>query len=391
MKMHPGDSIMSRLQKLSPPSSLRLVFVIPTVGAGGAERVAAILCNAWQKLGHEVHLITFEDDRAESHYFLERHIQVHRLDLLRQSRSFANFAYLNLKRVYRIRRTLRLIAPDAVVSFMPEPNVLTILASLGKSWPVIVSERVHPAYLPLGRFPAIMRKLTYRYAAAVVAQARSIAEYIDKTFDVSSTIIPNPIDLTSFIAPERGQAEHPGTKRIISLGRLESQKGFDVLLNAFARLSTRFPDWTLVIFGEGSRRAALEQQIFELGLHTRVQMPGIITDVASELQQTDIYVQSSHFEGTPNAVIEALACGCPVVATDCPGGTREIIGDDAYGILVPVNDPIALATSLAHLMSDEAARNISREKAPYAVASLSVPIIAARWIELIQKTIHSHP
>lgn len=357
------------------------------MGAGGAERVTATLCNVWRKLGHEIHLVTFEGDQEEGQYFLDPHIRVHRLGLLRKSRSFVSFAYLNLRRVRLIRRTLKTITPDAVISFMPEPNVLTILASLGTSWPVLVSERVHPAYLPLGRFRALMRRLTYRHATFVVAQARNIADYIDKAFMVTSQVIPNPIDLDFFVALEPERPEPHQTRRIISVGRLEPQKGFDILLDAFALLSSPFPDWELVIFGEGSERTALEKQIFTLGLQTRVRMPGVTANLVLEYQHADIYVQSSHFEGTPNAVIEALACGCPVVATDCPGGIRDIVGDNAYGVLTPPNDLAALANSLARLMSDESARDDLREKAPDAVTSLSAPIIASRWLDLIGKAI----
>ncbi|HEY4343166.1 MAG TPA: glycosyltransferase family 4 protein [Parvibaculum sp.] len=362
---------------------LRLAFVIPSMMPGGAERVAATLCNQWIQLGHDVHLITFAGDDVANHYPLAPAIRLHRLDLLRSSRSLANFVYINLKRIFVLRRTLRAIAPNAVVAFMPEPNVVSVIASAGQRWPVVISERVHPAHLPLSRLPSILRYLAYPRADAVVAQTRAIADYLDATFGVSSTVIPNPIDLAQFNATGRwpsSRARH----RLLSVGRLESQKGFDVLIEAFSLLSTSFPDWELIILGDGSGRAALTDQIAADGLEDRVRVAGTVFDIESEFRQADIYVHCARFEGTPNAVIEALACGCPVVATDCPGGIRDILRDGAFGRLTPVDDVPALVAALSELMADEASRAILSRQAPSAVAGLSATGIAGRWIDLVR-------
>lgn len=363
---------------------LCLAFIIPTMSAGGAERVAATLCNQWSELGHDVHLITFEPKDASSQYPLGPNIKLHRLNLLRASRSAVHFIYFNLKRVFLLRRRLRVIAPDAVVSFMPETNVISIVASLGQRWPAIVSERIHPAHLPLSHVASLLRRLMYPRAAAVVAQTRGIADYIDGTFKVVSTVIPNPVDLTRFSATAR-KGSLPGRRRIMSVGRMEAQKAFDTLVSAFALVSNTFRDWDLIILGDGSQRSALVEQIKTCDLQGRVSMPGVVSNIAKEFQQTDIYVHSARFEGTPNAVIEALACGCPVIATDCPGGIRDVLGNGAFGRLVPVDDVSGLAQTLSALMADEGAREVLSRHAPDAVTSLSAPTIAARWIDLIRK------
>ncbi|HEY4134062.1 MAG TPA: glycosyltransferase family 4 protein [Alphaproteobacteria bacterium] len=362
---------------------LKIAFLIPSVTAGGAERVAATLCNQWAETGHAVSLMTFEAPGASPHYQIDEKVRVRPLDLLRQSRSMASFMAQNVRRVLRVRRELRALSPDIVVSFMPEPNVVALLAGVGQAWSTVVSERVHPAYVRLGRAPALMRRLTYPLAAVVVAQTGVIAGYIERRFCVTTYVIPNPIDQAKFHPP--AAASSGKRRRVLSAGRLDHQKGFDILIEAFARVAAAEPLWDLWIFGEGGLKADLTRQIESLGLTERVRLAGVTTDMASELQQADLYVHASRFEGFPNAVMEALACGCAVVAADCAGGVRELLQGQAFGRLVPVDDATALASEMRNIMSDDQLREEMRAKAPQAVAPLVVEKIAGDWISLFRR------
>ncbi len=368
------------------PRRLRIAFVIATMTSGGAERVAATLCNAWAESGHEVHLITFGRPGTAPHYAVDSRVMRHDLDLLRHSRSLVRFALDNIRRVIVLRRSLCAIAPDVTLSFMPEASVIALLAGVGQRWSTVVSERVHPAYVPLARIAGAMRRLTYPRAATVVAQTAVIADYVKRQFGARAVALPNPIDLRAF----RPRAEEPvvrSRRRILSIGRLDRQKGFDVLIDAFAKLALSHPEWELVIFGHGDQRAMLEQQIAERGLGDQVRLPGVTTAIAAELQEADLYIHASRFEGYPNAVVEALACGCPVIATDSPGAVREILQDGAYGQLVKVDDVEGLAVAMISVMADANLRRAMRRKAPEAVAELSVDRIAAHWIDLFHAVI----
>lgn len=365
---------------------LRIALIIPALSAGGAERVAATLCNRWAALRHDVHIVTFEQDGTPSHYDLDPRVRRHLLDLARHSRSSVEFVVMNLRRVTVLRAVLRRIAPDIAVSFMPEPNVIAILAGIGRPWPVVVSERVHPRFVTLRPIPAAMRRLTYPFADRVVAQTAGIAEYVARHFGGRTAVLPNPIDLDRF-KPGTAARTPPARQRIVSIGRLDRQKGFDLLIDAFAAIAARHPDWDLTIFGEGDQRAALEAQIAGHGLGGRVRLPGVTTAIASELQATDIYAHASRFEGYPNAIMEALACGCPVIATDSPGGARELLQDGRYGRLVPVEDVDALAHEMNVVMGDFNARATLRAQATCAVADLAVETIAQRWIDLFREVL----
>jgi glycosyltransferase involved in cell wall biosynthesis len=143
---------------------------------------------------------------------------------------------------------------------------------------------------------------------------------------------------------------------ILGMGRLARQKGFDILIEAFARLAHRHPCWDLVIYGEGPERRALERMRDEYGLGERVAMPGLIADPREAFRRSDLFVLPSRYEGFPNALLEAMASGLPVVASRCPSGPAEIIEDARTGLLVPPEDPSALAAAIEKLMLDEKLR-----------------------------------
>lgn len=142
---------------------------------------------------------------------------------------------------------------------------------------------------------------------------------------------------------------HDSSQRIIAVGSLKPQKGLEVLLAAFARIAEPL-DAKLLILGEGQLRTLHSEQIAQMGLGHRVRMPGFRANPFPYIQQADLFVLSSFWEGLPGVLIEALACGTPVVATNCPSGPAEILQDGVYGMLVPVGDDVALAKVIQHLL-----------------------------------------
>ena len=364
---------------------MNIAFIISSLGTGGAERVAQVLCNQWANRGHGVHLVTFEAPGTPSIYPLESAITRHQLDLLRESAGIIDSLARNVHRIRSIRRTLGEIEPDVAVAFATETNILAILASVGRPWPVVISERIHPGHHRIGRPYSILRTFTYPFAEDVVVQTKEIASWMKEHVGIHARIVPNPVDPRRFA--RRGTARShdcADVKRLVAVGRLDPQKGFDVLLDAFARIADKHSSWTLTIFGEGPERAALQDQAARLGIAERVSFPGRVDDIPAKLAETDLFVHSARYEGYPNVVIEALAAECCVVATDCPGGTRELLRDGRYGILVPPDDRDHLAQALGRLMADEAERVRLAGEAPKAVAGLSHEHIADQWLQLFE-------
>lgn len=365
---------------------MRIAFLISTLGAGGAERVCSLLCNQWADTGNDVQLLTFLDARAPLHYPLVPAVTLHRLDLLDLEAGAVGRVFNNLRRASVLHRLLRRLRPDVLVCFMTESNVAGIVASRGLGMLTIVSERVHPAHHRIGRVRAALRFVTYRFADRVVVQTADIARWSERHLRARTEVMANPVPLSTYReARVRASCDRSARPFIVAVGRLDRQKGFDLLIAAFAALAARHPQWDLVILGDGPERAALECERERLGLTGRVSLPGVVHDVAARLAEAELVVSASRYEGYPNAVVEALAAGCCVVASDAPGATRELLAGGEFGLLVPPEDAVALGGALDRVMGDTGLRQRLAERAPAAVAHLDLPDVAGRWLDLFER------
>jgi UDP-N-acetylglucosamine:LPS N-acetylglucosamine transferase len=177
---------------------MRLALVIASLGAGGAERVATILCNRWTAAGHSVSLITFEPKSSWDEYEIAKGIHIVRLNVARASSGLASAIRNNLFRIATLRRCLRECAPDVTISFLTDTNVLTLLASIGASWPVVISERIHAPSHPVNTMWSAMRRRTYPRADAIVVQTNAMADWAKGHFGIDADVIPNPTDFKTF-------------------------------------------------------------------------------------------------------------------------------------------------------------------------------------------------
>ncbi len=360
---------------------MRIAFVIPSLGPGGAERVATLLANYWASEGHEVLIATFDSPGVEPFFAVDPRVEVRGLSATNATRGLAARLATNVTRLARLRAVLRELRPDAVVAFMTEANVVAIWAARGLGIPVVVSERNQPDRPGLGRSHKLARRLTYPAAAALVVQSKDIAAWARARFRIPVHILPNPVMPVADSPP--GNVGNGG-QLIVSMGRLTQQKGFDVLLRSFAAIAAKHPHWRLVIYGEGPDRAALETLRLESGYASRIDLPGLATDRAEPWHGASLFALPSRFEGYPNVLLEALSQGLPVVATDCPGATREILAEGVHGMLVPPEDIAAMTAALDAMMSSPDLRDSYASKARSAVAGLDIAMIGKRWLDLLE-------
>ncbi len=268
-----------------------------------------------------------------------------------------------------------------MISFTDRMNVVTLLAGRPLGVDTVVSERIDPSQQPFGRSWSWLRRRAYPSARALVVQTQAARRHLESVMRGRPIyVIPNAIDEPT--AP--GPAGNPrrsadGKLQLAAMGRLAPQKGFDLLIDAFAQAAEDRPDWSLVILGEGPERKHLEEQIQSRGLQGRVRLLGWVADPNAVLRDCDAFVLSSRFEGFPNALLEAMALGLPAVAVDCPSGPADIIRDEVDGLLVPLGDVPALTTALRRLMCDEKLRHRLGREAVQVVERFSSERYYARW------------
>lgn len=367
---------------------MRIAFLIHELGPGGAERVLVHLANGLTGRGHEVTIHTLNAKPDSPFYPLDtrvRHIPLGLHGLPRRTGLIWTLRHV-VRLVLNLRQHLRNEAPEILVPFIDTTNIFALLAAMGLPLPVVVSERSDPRQAPLRWIWRALRQLTYPRATALVVQSAEVRAFFPFWVRRKTVVIPNPVP------PPPSQATCPTTersrRRMIAVGRLGPEKGFDLLLEAFAQVAAKIPAWELEIWGEGPERNSLEAIRNRLGLTGRVRFPGTTTDIHARYAQADLFVLSSRFEGFPNALCEAMSHAMPVVATSCSGGVRDIIRPNLDGFLVPPEDVPALARALGQLMDDPKQRAALGQEAKRVIQRFGPEQVLDAWEECLKAATH---
>jgi GalNAc-alpha-(1->4)-GalNAc-alpha-(1->3)-diNAcBac-PP-undecaprenol alpha-1,4-N-acetyl-D-galactosaminyltransferase len=364
--------------------TVRITFTIPSLGSGGSERVLTTLANYWAGQGWQVTLISLNDTGWDSFYELHPAIRWIRLDLLKEAGNTWAGLWNNWTRVRKLRIAIRESAPQMVVSFIDTMNVLTILAGRGLNVPIVISERSDPSKHNIGKFWNHLRMWTYPLADRLVVQNLAAKTQFEKQLAGHVILIPNPVKLPTL---QEETPYLPSTPTVITVGRLSNVKGHDLLIRAFAKVKDRFPDWILLILGEGSQRAELEKLLISLNLQERVLLPGAVKNPYDYYRKAELFVLPSRYEGLPNALIEAMVSGLPVVATNCSAGVAEVICDGVDGILVPTEDVDLLSEAMGYLMADPDLRRQLGGKAAEVSKRYDLKKVAATWEQVFARLI----
>jgi len=363
---------------------MRITLVISSLRVGGAERVMASMANYWVEHGHQVTLVTLNSCAADWYPLYPQVTRV-ALDLASDSSTLWQALRANVRRIVRLRRALRASRPNAIVSFMDATNVLTLIAGTGLHVPVIISERTDPRHHRIGRVWQGLRQALYRKADAVVVQTNAVSTWAKRLARPDAVrVIPNPVAVEAPHLPPRSTPSSR-TRTVVAMGSLSKPKGFDLLLQAFAQCVYTRSGWYLEIMGDGAERAKLEALAGTLGITDQVHFHGRVFNPTTILTCADLFVLSSRYEGFPNALLEAMACGIAVVATDCPSGPRDIIRDGIDGLLVPAENMDALSHAMGALMDNPEHRVNLGRRAREISDRFSVHTIMAMWESLVQE------
>lgn len=349
---------------------MRICFIIPFMSGGGAERVIANLSEEMIRRGHNVSIMmTAGNDIA---YSLSDSIEIIRLGDRTLGNPFKRFVRIaKMRRYYKGNRDVTYIGMET------STNIFAILASIGLRINLIVSERVDP-----GTYSAKwLRDIVYNlFGRKFVLQTKAAKDYFSKRIQRKTGIIPNPV--CSALPPVFNGKR---SNIIVAAGRLEDQKDYPILLNAFAILCNNNPtlDYKLHIYGKGSLEESLKNMADSLDISSKVVFKGFCSNIWDIENNASLYVLSSYYEGMPNSLIEAMAMGIPAISTDCPSGPSELIRNGENGLLVPVKDADALATAMEIVLSDAELSARLGNNARLIRQELSLDKICDEWLSVI--------
>ncbi len=350
-----------------------ICFLTGTLDAlAGAERVTAVVASELAARGYTVHVLALWGDRSA--FPLHAGVQLHALHATRPS-----FKTHYLQTVLGIRRYLKRHGIDVLIGVDTMLALFTWPASLGMSVRQIAWEHCNFDE-DLGRRS---RRLARRIAAnrfeAVVVLTESDRARWQQALSPHAAVVamPNPLPF----APQAASTND--SRLVLAVGRLVQAKGFDVLLHAWHRIAAQHPQWRLRIVGEGEERVALEALRTRLGLDDSVDMPGATPDIVRHYRDAAVFCLSSRYEGFGMVLIEAMACGLPIVSTDCRTGPREILSGTGAAVLVPVDDADALAAALNAVIRDPEKRAALRMCGAEIAERYRSATVVDAWIALV--------
>ena len=354
---------------------MHVVIITASLGAGGAQRVIAQLAKEWASKDIVCDIILLL--KAERFYTVPDNVTIHEI-----GRLSSNPALDKLKKYMTVRRIVKNLNPNIVLSLPEEIGIYVIPSLLGLKIPIVVSERNNPWVMPYKKITRALRLLLYPLADGFIFQTEKAASFFSDRIQNKGAILYNPLDLERLPEPYHGSKE----KIIVSVGRLEKQKNFKLLINAFAIFQKTHSDYKLVIYGDGTEKNSLSAYAESKLNKDSWALPGKDKDVLEKIKKAACFVLSSDYEGVPNALIEAMTIGVPCVSTDCaPGGAASIIDNNKNGFLVPVGDEIGLAEKIGTIVDSPPTANSFSNEAIKLRQKLDSRKVCEDWLDYLRK------
>lgn len=356
------------MKRSKKESGLKIALVNGSLYGGGAERFTVTLANRLSK-EKNLHVYVITEAIKEQEYPLSDNVK---RECLLQNR---RLLYDALK-IYKFLIDKHI---DIVIGIGIYPNLVLCLANFNLKTKVIICERNDPKHDLLSWKSKLLRKILYHRSNYYVFQTEGAKRFYSKKIQNKSFIVHNPVrgDL-----PLKSNIYN---KEIVAIARLRPQKNYPMLLEAFQLVYQKHSDYILRIFGEGDQKALLEELAKKLKIEDAVVFEGFYLDVHEKIADSDIFVMSSDFEGMPNALMEAMAMGFPVVVTDCPaGGPAELIENKKNGLLVKVGDPVDMAEKINFLIENKEVKHSIAQNAVLIRETHSEEEISKQWFKILQ-------
>lgn len=341
---------------------IKVLFFISSLAGGGAERVMVEILHYLDKSKIEpvlVLLYPYQDSP-----YLEKLPSNIKIRVVHRK---SDSPFQKIKQLISFIKVVCNEKPNTILSMLTHNNIMAIIAGIILNKKIIVSEhstlseviKTKEGARILGLSVPILVKRLYKHSHKIIAVSEGIKSDLVEQFSISQykiEVIYNPLDLKNIYKASTEQLEskfiEDNLPYVIAMGRLIWQKGFDILIKTFSRVLREF-DSRLLILGEGPEREALEKLCKDLRIADNVHLIGFQKNPYKFLSKADVFVLSSYYEGLPMVILEAMACGAPVIATDCKSGPREILDNGKYGILVPTGDVDSLAEAILLILNDK--------------------------------------
>ena len=367
--------------------SKNIMILVSAMNLGGAQRVVSILCDHWSKNGYTVTLISTFTGANIDHYKVNENVT---LKSLRNSSFLPRNKILNLLgKLTQLRKIIKDQNPHIVISFLTRVNIATVLSTIGLKTSIIICERTWTPFATLNKNFFWMYRLLFRNIKKIIVQTDESKIWLSSYFPgIQTDVIPNPVSyplplqMGQMLMPH--ELSHRDRKIILACGRLHKYKQFDLLINAFSKIEEKYHDWDLIILGEGEERLNLEKLLKKLDINDRIFLPGSAGNMSEWYERADLFVLSSHVEGFPNVLLEAMSYGLPCISFDCDTGPRDMIQHQINGILVnPDHKEKGLIQALENMISDESYRNKIADNAMLIREKYSIESIMKRWNNIL--------
>lgn len=360
---------------------MKYLFIIPALNAGGAERVMVTLANELVLQNNTVTILTLNTESC--FYDLNEKVNINALNVVISKNKLNRIISLPIKeiiRIFKLKKFIKKYKPDLILSFLFTTNIMSIILHKLNKIPLIVSERNDPS--SYNKYVKFLCKFLYPTADMVVCQGVEVSKFFLNSKKNNIKVIPNPIyegSIATNIPSKR-------IKKIVAVGRLVPQKNFNLLIDSFYDIANKFPEHTLEIYGTGYLKDDLEKRIELLGLKNRVKLMGLQKNIMLNVYDYELFIMSSNFEGFPNALIEAMASGLPVISTDFASGiAREYITNYENGLLIPTNDRESLAEAIEIILSDKNLQNKMSKNNKKIINNLNVKQIMKEWNDAFEQ------
>jgi GalNAc-alpha-(1->4)-GalNAc-alpha-(1->3)-diNAcBac-PP-undecaprenol alpha-1,4-N-acetyl-D-galactosaminyltransferase len=348
---------------------MRILYIISDLTNGGAERILVDFANYFSNK-NEIYVITLSD--TDSFYKFNDDVIHIKLNLLKNSHSLFDSIFSNLKRIRKIRKVIRNIKPNVIISFLTQTNIISILSTINLNIPIIITEHSIFNSKNNNTFWKILRRVTYPFANYLVVLTEDDAK--NYNFIKNKKIIPNFINIKNDNFKENEKQDI-----ILAVGRLHPVKQFDLLIKLYSKMKTSYK---LYIVGEGSERNKLENLIKELNLENKAFLEGQKKNIYDYYKKAKIFVLTSKYESFSNVLLEALYFECAIVSFDCDYGPRAIIKNNKSGFLV--NNEKEFIEKINILITNDNLRKDLSKNAKNRAKEFSFKKIIKKWEELIK-------